>query len=41
MGIYRKDIDPHEFWADGPRRVTCFRPGMTVPPGKAVAPLRC
>ncbi|MDB5815064.1 MAG: hypothetical protein JWN23_2181 [Rhodocyclales bacterium] len=35
------DIDPHQFWADGPGKVTCFREGMVVPPGKAVAPIRC
>jgi murein DD-endopeptidase MepM/ murein hydrolase activator NlpD len=34
-------IDPHAFWTDGPGKVTCFTPGMEVPPGKTVAPLRC
>jgi murein DD-endopeptidase MepM/ murein hydrolase activator NlpD len=37
----RRHIDPHQFWADGVGKVTCFRPGKEVPPGKAVAPLRC
>jgi murein DD-endopeptidase MepM/ murein hydrolase activator NlpD len=37
----RRHIDPHPFWVDGPGRPGCYRPGMTVPPGKAVAPLRC
>jgi murein DD-endopeptidase MepM/ murein hydrolase activator NlpD len=39
----RRYIDPHAFWVDGPGKdkTTCFREGMTVPPGKAVAPLRC
>jgi len=36
-----RHIDPHAYWADGPGKVTCFREGMTVPPGKAVAPRRC
>jgi murein DD-endopeptidase MepM/ murein hydrolase activator NlpD len=34
-------INPHAYWSDGPGKVTCFRDGMTVPPGKAVAPIRC
>ena len=29
------------FWADGPGKVTCYIDGMNVPPGKAVAPIRC
>ena len=37
----RRHIDPHQFWVAGFRRVTCFRPGMEVPAGKTVAPLRC
>jgi len=37
----RRHINPHAFWADGENKVTCFRDGMTVPPGKAVAPIRC
>jgi len=37
----RRHIDPHAYWADGPGMVTCYREGMTVPPGKAVAPIRC
>ena len=38
---YGMDIDPHPFWADGPGKVTCYREGMAVPAGKAVAPIRC
>jgi murein DD-endopeptidase MepM/ murein hydrolase activator NlpD len=34
-------INPHAYWVDGEGKVTCFKPGMTVPPGKAVAPIRC
>lgn len=37
----KRHIDPHAYWADGPAKVTCYRNGMTVPPGKAVAPIRC
>ena len=36
-----RHIDPNPFWADGPGKVTCYQDGMTVPPGKAVAPIRC
>ena len=38
---YGNDIDPNDFWVDGPGRVTCFMEGMTVPPDKMVAPVRC
>ena len=34
-------INPHAYWADGDGKVTCFRDGMAVPAGKAVAPIRC
>lgn len=34
-------INPNLFWANGPGMVTCYREGMAVPRGKAVAPLRC
>ena len=37
----KRHINPHQFWADGPGKVTCFREGVSVPPGKATAPLRC
>lgn len=33
--------DPHEYWADGPGKVTCHDAGKPVPKGKIVAPLRC
>ena len=34
-------INPHAYWADGEGKVTCYKDGMTVPPGKAVVPIRC
>jgi murein DD-endopeptidase MepM/ murein hydrolase activator NlpD len=37
----KRHINPHAYWADGPGKVTCYRDGMAVPPGKAVAPIRC
>lgn len=37
----QRHINPHAYWADGEGKVTCFKDGMTVPPGKAVAPIRC
>jgi murein DD-endopeptidase MepM/ murein hydrolase activator NlpD len=37
----KRHINPHAFWADGDGKVTCYKTGMTVPPGKAVAPIRC
>jgi murein DD-endopeptidase MepM/ murein hydrolase activator NlpD len=36
-----RDINPHQFWVDGPGKVTCFKEGIVVPPGKTVAPVRC
>jgi murein DD-endopeptidase MepM/ murein hydrolase activator NlpD len=41
FGNPRRHINPHAYWADGDGKVTCYRDGMTVPPGKAVAPIRC
>src|SRR5262249_3072078 len=41
LGNNKRHIDPHAYWADGPGKVTCYADGMTVPPGKAVAPRRC
>ena len=41
LGNPQRHIDPHPYWADGPGKVTCYVDGMTVPPGKAVAPIRC
>jgi murein DD-endopeptidase MepM/ murein hydrolase activator NlpD len=35
------DISPHQFWADGPRKLTCFENAASVPAGKAVVPVRC
>lgn len=34
-------LDPNDFWADGPGKVTCFEPGVEYPIDKFVAPLRC
>lgn len=36
-----RHIDPHPYWVDGPGAVSCYAEGMSVPPGKAVAPIRC
>jgi len=36
-----RHINPHAFWADGDGKVTCYAESMAVPPGKAVAPIRC
>jgi murein DD-endopeptidase MepM/ murein hydrolase activator NlpD len=41
LGNSKRHINPHSYWADGEGKVTCFRDGMAVPPGKAVAPIRC
>ncbi len=38
---YGLDVDPNEYWAEGPGKVSCFREGRALPPGKAVAPIRC
>jgi murein DD-endopeptidase MepM/ murein hydrolase activator NlpD len=37
----RRHINPHQFWVDAPRTMTCLTDGLVVPPGKAVVPLRC
>ena len=37
----QRHIDPHAYWVDGEGKVTCYKDGMNVPPGKAVAPIRC
>jgi murein DD-endopeptidase MepM/ murein hydrolase activator NlpD len=37
----KRHINPHDYWADGPGKVTCFKEGVEVPPGKAVVPRRC
>jgi murein DD-endopeptidase MepM/ murein hydrolase activator NlpD len=37
----KRHIDPHQFWLDGPGKVTCFRDDAAVPPKKTVAPLPC
>jgi murein DD-endopeptidase MepM/ murein hydrolase activator NlpD len=37
----RRHINPHPYWVGGEGRHGCYRPGMEVPAGKAVAPLRC
>jgi murein DD-endopeptidase MepM/ murein hydrolase activator NlpD len=40
-GFNDRAIDPHAYWSTGARKPGCFREGIAVPPGKAVAPLRC
>jgi murein DD-endopeptidase MepM/ murein hydrolase activator NlpD len=40
-GFSDRAIDPHAYWAGGLRKPGCFKDGMVVPAGKAVAPLRC
>jgi murein DD-endopeptidase MepM/ murein hydrolase activator NlpD len=40
-GNGKRHINPHEFWVDGERKLTCYADGMTVPAGKAVVPRRC
>ena len=37
----QRHIDPHQFWADGPGKLSCFAPGKPVPAGKTIAPVRC
>lgn len=37
----KRHLNPHAYWADGANKVTCYRDGMTVPPDKAVVPIRC
>ncbi|MDA1099766.1 MAG: M23 family metallopeptidase [Proteobacteria bacterium] len=37
----REHVDPSPHWLNGPGNVTCFNAGVSVPKGKAVAPLRC
>lgn len=34
-------INPNLYWLEGPGKVTCWREGLRVPLGKAIAPLRC
>lgn len=41
LGHPERNINPHAYWAEGEGKVTCYREGMLVPPGKAVAPIRC
>jgi murein DD-endopeptidase MepM/ murein hydrolase activator NlpD len=41
LGDPKNVVNPHEYWMDGPQKVTCYRDGMVVPKGKTVAPLRC
>ena len=37
------DIDPHEYWVEGPYRITCFDPTKTYPPApiRFTYPLEC
>ncbi|WP_350333961.1 M23 family metallopeptidase [Coralliovum pocilloporae] len=34
-------LNPHNYWADGPNRVTCFRKGQTFKPGTLTYPVPC
>jgi hypothetical protein len=34
-------VDPHKYWENGPKLVTCYRKGMKVQKDKIVAPLLC
>lgn len=36
-----RTTNPHQYWADGVGKVTCFRAGATVPQDRIVAPIRC
>jgi murein DD-endopeptidase MepM/ murein hydrolase activator NlpD len=40
-GEMKRHINPHDFWVNGPGKVTCFREDLEVPAGKAVVPRRC
>ena len=37
------DIDPHEYWVDGPYRITCFDPKRIYPPSpiRFTYPVKC
>lgn len=37
----KKGLNPHAYWADGPGRVTCFRPGTRYPKGTLTYPVPC
>ncbi|WP_164658491.1 M23 family metallopeptidase [Tropicibacter sp. Alg240-R139] len=37
----RSAVNPHRYWADGPGRVTCFRPGPTYRTGTLTYPAPC
>lgn len=37
----KKGVNPHFYWADGPGKVTCFKPGQTYPKGTLTYPARC
>ncbi len=41
MWLDQCKINPNDFWADGPRKITCFDPETPPPPDKFVAPVRC
>ena len=36
-----RGLNPHQFWADGPGKVTCFVPGINYPKDKITWPLHC
>ena len=37
----KKGVNPHQYWADGPGRVTCFRAGQKYPKGTLTYPTPC
>lgn len=37
----RRGVNPHEYWADGPGQVTCFKRGQSYAKGTITYPLPC
>jgi murein DD-endopeptidase MepM/ murein hydrolase activator NlpD len=37
----KQGVNPHLYWADGPGKVTCYRPGRTYPKGTLTYPVPC
>lgn len=37
----KRGTNPHQYWADGPNRVTCFEAGRTYPAGTLTYPVPC
>jgi murein DD-endopeptidase MepM/ murein hydrolase activator NlpD len=36
-----RGVNPHQYWADGPGRITCFREGAVYPEGTITYPVPC